>query len=47
MSFVWDENKRAANVERHGVDFADAVGALLDPFGVTREDRMLRVKLGS
>ena len=38
MSFVWDEKKRASNLERHGVDFADAVGALLDPFSVTRED---------
>ncbi|MDZ4350648.1 MAG: BrnT family toxin [Xanthomonadaceae bacterium] len=38
MGFEWDENKRAANLERHGVDFADAVGALLDPFSITRED---------
>lgn len=34
----WDESKRAANLRKHGVDFADAVGALLDPHSLTRED---------
>jgi uncharacterized DUF497 family protein len=38
MSFSWDEGKRASNLVRHGVDFAEAVGALLDPQGLTRED---------
>ncbi|MBL6752217.1 MAG: BrnT family toxin [Nevskia sp.] len=34
----WGEAKRAANLRKHGVDFADAVGALLDPHNLTRED---------
>jgi hypothetical protein len=38
MDFSWDEGKRAANLKRHGIDFADAVGALLDPSSITRED---------
>ena len=25
MKIVWDENKRKANVEKHGLDFADVV----------------------
>ncbi len=25
MQFEWDENKRQANIEKHGIDFADAV----------------------
>ncbi len=38
MNFEWDESKRAANIKRHDVDFADAIGALLDPLSITRED---------
>lgn len=38
MKFDWDESKRAANLSSHRIDFADAVGALLDPHGITRED---------
>jgi uncharacterized DUF497 family protein len=34
----WDESKRTSNLRKHGVDFADAVGALLDPHNLTRED---------
>jgi uncharacterized DUF497 family protein len=33
MDYEWDEAKRQANIAKHGVDFADAVGALEDPFG--------------
>ncbi|MBR6900719.1 MAG: BrnT family toxin [Synergistaceae bacterium] len=25
MQFEWDENKRQINIEKHGIDFADAV----------------------
>ncbi|MBL8570624.1 MAG: BrnT family toxin [Phreatobacter sp.] len=25
MQFEWDENKRLANIEKHGIDFEDAV----------------------
>ena len=38
MSFELGETTRAVNLERHGVDFADAVGALLDPYSMTKED---------
>jgi len=38
----WDESKRASNLRRHGVDFADAVGALVDPRNLTREDEDAR-----
>jgi uncharacterized DUF497 family protein len=29
--FEWDENKRRANLEKHGLDFNDARDAFLDP----------------
>lgn len=38
MRYEWDETKRAANLAKHGVDFADAVGALEDPFSRTLDD---------
>jgi len=38
MRIEWDETKRVSNLRKHRVDFADAVGALLDPQGLTRED---------
>jgi len=39
MNYEWDEAKRIANLAKHGADFADAVGALEDPFNRTLEDR--------
>ena len=36
--YEWDAAKAAANLRRHGVDFADAVFALNDPFCVTVTD---------
>jgi len=38
MNYECDEAKRAANLAKHGVDFADVVGALEDPGGRTVED---------
>ena len=38
MNYEWDEAKRAVNLAKHGVDFADAVGALEDPLNLTLED---------
>ena len=38
MQFEWDETKRAANLAKHGVDFADAVGVFFDEHALTRED---------
>jgi len=34
----WDRRKAASNRRKHGVDFADAVSVLEDPFAVTIED---------
>jgi uncharacterized DUF497 family protein len=45
MQIEWDESKRADNLRKHGVDFADAVGALLDPNCLTREDPDARGEL--
>jgi uncharacterized DUF497 family protein len=30
-AFEWDENKRRANVAKHGIDFVDAVEIFTDP----------------
>jgi uncharacterized DUF497 family protein len=38
MRYEWDEIKRQDNLRKHGVDFADAVGALEDPRNITIED---------
>jgi len=34
----WDDDKAAANVEKHGVDFADAVSVLSDEMALTVGD---------
>lgn len=31
MRFTWDENKRLANLDRHGLDFVDAVQVFAGP----------------
>lgn len=38
MSYEWDAQKAASNTRKHGVSFADAVGALEDPQAVTIDD---------
>ena len=38
-SFEWDENKRAANLDRHKIDFRDAVGVFDGPYVFRRSDR--------
>lgn len=38
MTFEWDEQKAASNLLKHGVAFADAVGAFEDPNALTRGD---------
>ena len=35
--FEWDENKRQINIEKHGIDFADAV-KIFDGFFIRRKD---------
>ena len=37
MRFEWDENKRLANIRKHGFDFAD-VSSIFDSDTVTVED---------
>lgn len=37
MQFEWDENKRQANIEKHGIDCADAV-KIFDGFVSSQED---------
>jgi len=37
MNFVWDENKRRANLKKHGLDFQDAPLVFLGDF-LYRED---------
>ena len=39
MSYEWDEVKRLQNLEKHNVDFADAVGALEDERALSCEDK--------
>jgi uncharacterized DUF497 family protein len=35
VRYEWDPHKAASNLDKHGVDFADAVAVLEDPFGLT------------
>lgn len=39
MWWIWDPAQAVANVRKHGIAFADAVGALEDPMALTRVDR--------
>lgn len=39
MAFEWDEEKRNRNLEKHGVDFLDAVKIFLNPTVERRDDR--------
>lgn len=38
VRFAWDPAKAAANLETHGVSFAEASTVLSDDFALTRED---------
>lgn len=37
--FEWDSNKNAANVKKHGIDFASATEVFSDPAMLTLESR--------
>ena len=39
MNFEWDENKRLINLQRHGIDFADAWRVFEDEIDVVIDDR--------
>ena len=38
MDYEWDERKASSNLEKHGVDFADAVSVLEDELALTIPD---------
>lgn len=38
MAYVWDPIKAATNLDKHGVDFADAVVALEDELALSMPD---------
>jgi len=38
VPFQWDPRKASANLRKHRVDFADAVGVFEDPRALTMED---------
>ena len=39
MRVVWDTNKAAANIRKHGVEFSHAATVLDDPMAITIEDK--------
>jgi uncharacterized protein len=39
MQFEWDEAKRLANLEKHGLDFADAVELIQGQMVIGRDQR--------
>jgi uncharacterized DUF497 family protein len=41
MSYQWDSQKAAANWEKHGVDFADAVGVFEDEWALTIKEEYI------
>ena len=51
LQFIWDRDKAAANLRKHGVDFEEAATAFGDPLSITipdpdhsvGEDRLLLV----
>lgn len=39
MSYHWDPRKATSNLEKHGVDFADAVGVFEDEWALTIKEQ--------
>jgi uncharacterized protein len=39
MVYQWDNDKAAANLNKHGIDFADAVSVFSDDLAVTISDQ--------
>lgn len=39
MRFEWDEKKRLANLEKHGIDFKDVTEIFNNPYLSWRDDR--------
>jgi uncharacterized DUF497 family protein len=38
MRYEWDGQKRLSNLQKHGIEFADAVSVLDDTAALTRQD---------
>ncbi|MEL6221030.1 MAG: BrnT family toxin [Cyanobacteria bacterium J06626_14] len=38
MNYQWDVNKANANLDKHGIDFADATSVFADDLAITIED---------
>jgi uncharacterized DUF497 family protein len=38
--FEWDDNKNLANIEKHGIDFEDAISVFLGPTLEAPDDRL-------
>jgi len=38
MEFEWDENKRLANLKKHGIDFLEVKSIFYDPYKVVEID---------
>ena len=38
LRFVWDRDKAASNIRKHGVDFHEAATAFADPLSITIAD---------
>ncbi len=38
MRYEWDDQKQRSNLEKHGIEFVDAVSVLNDTAALTRED---------
>ena len=39
MYYQWDPNKAASNRRKHGIEFADAVGVLVDDWALTIKEQ--------
>ena len=35
MKYQWDKNKATSNLQKHGIEFADAVSVFLDSLAIT------------
>lgn len=44
MSYQWDKAKAAANLKKHGIDFADAVSIFADDLAVTVSEERFNEK---
>ena len=38
MKYQWDKNKSASNLQKHGIEFADAVSVFSDDLAITIPD---------